>query len=148
MTIQVGHPHECPTFFCPPPMRKSTGQQVNGSTSLQVGESTGWCPIGRISPIRPMPPKEKAPLRQNLRQSRHISIIISVRYNFTDRKNRPFGLQYQLDIITQTERTVPLVCRLLPQPKLRLTARWLSSAVCRSSTMPLASRPTRCSRQG
>ena len=29
MTIQVGHPHECPTFFCPPPLRKSTSQQVN-----------------------------------------------------------------------------------------------------------------------
>ncbi|MDD7717563.1 MAG: hypothetical protein PUJ20_08880, partial [Bacteroidales bacterium] len=33
-------------------------------------------------------------LRQNLRQLRHISIIISVRYNFTDRKNRPFGLWF------------------------------------------------------
>lgn len=110
MTIQVGHPHECPTFFCPPPMRKSTSQRVNESTSLQVGESTGWCPIGRISPIRPMPPNAKALLRQNLRHLRHISIIISVRYNLTDRKNRPFGLQYQLDTILQTERTVPLVC--------------------------------------
>ena len=46
MTIQVGHPHECPTFFCPPPMRKSTSQQVN--------ESTSRCPISRISP----PPKK------------------------------------------------------------------------------------------
>ena len=67
MTIQVGHPHECPTFFCAP-KGKSTSQQVNGSTSLQVGESTGWCPIGRISPIRPMPSNAKALLRQNLRQ--------------------------------------------------------------------------------
>ena len=32
MTIQVGHPHECPTFFCAP-KGKSTSQQVNGSTS-------------------------------------------------------------------------------------------------------------------
>ena len=48
MTIQVGHPHKCPTFFCAP----SQGE-VNGSTS--------WCPIGRISPIRPMPPNAKAP---------------------------------------------------------------------------------------
>ena len=90
MTIQVGHPHECPTFF----LSTSPGgsQRVNGSTSLQVGESTGWCPIGRISPIRPMPPNAKALLRQNLRHLRHISIIISVRYNLTDRKNRPFGL--------------------------------------------------------
>lgn len=91
MTIQVGHPHECPTFFCAP-KGKSTSQQVNGSTSLQVGESTSWCPIGRISPIRPLPPNAIALLRQNLRHLRHISIIISVRYNLTDRKNRPFGL--------------------------------------------------------
>ena len=89
MTIQVGHPHECPTFFLSTFQEKSTSQQVNGSTSLQVGESTSWCPIGRISPIWPMPPKAKAPLPQNLR---HISITISVRYNHTDRKNRPFGL--------------------------------------------------------
>ena len=32
MTIQVGHPHECPTFFCAP-KGKSTSQQVNESTS-------------------------------------------------------------------------------------------------------------------
>ena len=56
MTIQVGHPHECPTFFCPPPQG-----EVNGSTSQQVNRSTSWCPIGRISLIRPMPPKAKAP---------------------------------------------------------------------------------------
>ena len=64
MTIQVGHPHECPTFFCAPPRGKSTSQQVNRSTSLQVGESTGWCLIGRISPICPMLTNAKAPLRQ------------------------------------------------------------------------------------
>ena len=32
MTIQVGHPHECPTFFCAPSqgeVNESTGQQVN-----------------------------------------------------------------------------------------------------------------------
>ena len=59
MTIQVGHSHECPTFFvCSSPGggRKSTSQQVNGSTS--------WCPIGRISPIRPMLTNAKAPFRQ------------------------------------------------------------------------------------
>ena len=89
MTIQVGHPHECPTFF----LSTSPGgsQRVYESTSLQVGESTSWCPIGRISPIRPMPPNAKALLRQNLRHLRHISIIISVRYSLADRKNRPFG---------------------------------------------------------
>ena len=47
MTIQVGHPHECPTFFCPPPMRKSTGQRVNEL-------------MGRISPICPMLTNVKA----------------------------------------------------------------------------------------
>ena len=91
MTIQVGHPHECPTFFCAS-KGKSTSQQVNGSTSLQVGESMGRCPIGRISPICPMPPNAKAPLLQKLRHLRHISIKISIRYNLTNRKNRPFGL--------------------------------------------------------
>ena len=84
MTIQVGHPHKCPIFFMRLP-----GGEVNGSTS--------WCPIGRISPIRPMPPNAKAPFSiffaKYMRHLRHISIIISVRYNPTDRKNRPFGLQ-------------------------------------------------------
>lgn len=92
MTIQVGHPHECPTFFCAPPMRKSTSQRVNESTSLQVGESTSWCPIGRISPIRPMLTNARATLRQKLHHLWHISITISIRYNSTDLKNRPFGL--------------------------------------------------------
>lgn len=93
MTIQVGHSLGCPTFFCALPMGS---QQVNKSTSLQVGESMGWCligpigPIGRISPIRPMPLSSF--FAKNLRHLRHISIIISVRYNLTDRKNRPFGL--------------------------------------------------------
>ena len=96
MTIQVGHSLGCPTFFCvflPWGGRKSTSQRVNRSTSLQVGESMGWCligPIGRISPIRPMPLSSF--FAKNLRHLRHISIIISVRYNLTDRKNRPFGL--------------------------------------------------------
>lgn len=88
MTIQVGHPHECPTFFCVLPMRKSTGQRVNRSTS--------WCPIGRISPICPMLTNAKAPpfpfCAKNLRHLWHISIIISIKYNSIDRKNRPFGL--------------------------------------------------------
>ena len=35
MTIQVGHPHEYPTFFCPPPRRS---QQVNESTGQQVNK--------------------------------------------------------------------------------------------------------------
>ena len=98
MTIQVGHPHKCPTFFlCAFLGGKSTGQQVNGSTSQQVNGSTSQqVKIGRISPIRPMPPNAKAPFSffaKYMRHLRHISIIISVRYNPTDRKNRPFGLQ-------------------------------------------------------
>lgn len=52
MTIQVGHPHECPTFFLSTSQEKSTSQRVN---KLEIG------PIGRISLIRPMPPKAKAP---------------------------------------------------------------------------------------
>lgn len=35
MTIQVGHPHECPTFFCAP-KGKSTSQQVNKFASWRV----------------------------------------------------------------------------------------------------------------
>ena len=53
MTIQVGHPHKCPTFFVRLPGGKSTGQRANKPTS--------WCPIGHISPIRPMPPNAKVP---------------------------------------------------------------------------------------
>ena len=37
MTIQVGHPHECPTFFCPPPHG-----EVNESTSQQVNKFASW----------------------------------------------------------------------------------------------------------
>ena len=33
MTIQVGHPHECPTFFL-----STSHEDVNGSTSQQVGD--------------------------------------------------------------------------------------------------------------
>ena len=64
----------------------------------EVNGSTSWCPIGRISPIRPIPPNAKAPFSiffaKYMRHLRHISIIISVRYNPTDRKNRPFGLRF------------------------------------------------------
>lgn len=38
MTIQVGHPHECPTFFCAPPQGKSTSQQVNKFASWRVNK--------------------------------------------------------------------------------------------------------------
>lgn len=37
MTIQVGHPHECPTFFCAP-KGKSTSQQVNKFASWRVNK--------------------------------------------------------------------------------------------------------------
>ena len=38
MTIQVGHPHECPTFFlCPQgEVNESTGQRVNKFASWRV----------------------------------------------------------------------------------------------------------------
>ena len=91
MTIQVGHSLGCPTFFCVfLPWGGGGSQRVTGSTSLQVGESMGRCPIGRISLIRPMPLSSF--FAKNLRHLRHISITISIRYNPTDRKNRPFGL--------------------------------------------------------
>lgn len=40
MTIQVGHPHECPTFFLSTSheeVNESTGQQVCKLASQQVG---------------------------------------------------------------------------------------------------------------
>ena len=52
MTILVGHPHKCPTFFVLIPRG-----------SQQVNKSTSWCLIGRISPICPMLTNVKAPLR-------------------------------------------------------------------------------------
>lgn len=56
MTIQVGHPHECPTFF----LCSSFGGDVNELTGQRVNKLE-IDPIGRISLIRPMPPKAKAP---------------------------------------------------------------------------------------
>ena len=53
MTIQVGHPHECPTFFCPPPQRKSTSQQVNGLVSDRSDKSDSSDATKRISPLAP-----------------------------------------------------------------------------------------------
>ena len=101
MTIQVGHPHKCPTFFlCAFPggsqrVNGSTSQRVNKSTSQQVNKSTGqdrsYKPDSADAAIC------KSPFlhffAKYMRHLRHISIIISVRYNLTDQKNRPFGLQ-------------------------------------------------------
>ena len=81
MTIQVGHSLGCPTFFCAPPQGGGS-QRVNGSTSLQVGESMGRCPIGWISPIRPMPLSSF--FAKNLSHLWHISITISIRYNLIE----------------------------------------------------------------
>ena len=39
MTIQVGHPHECPTFFLSTSQEKSTGQQVNKLVSDRSDKS-------------------------------------------------------------------------------------------------------------
>ena len=97
MTIQVGHPHECPTFFlCPQgEVNESTGQRVNKFASWRVNKLVSdRSDKSDLSDAA----KSKSPLApffcQNLRQLRHISIIISVRYNLTDRKNRPFGLKF------------------------------------------------------
>ena len=41
MTIQVGHPHECPTFFLstsPGEVNESTGQRVNKFASWRVNK--------------------------------------------------------------------------------------------------------------
>ena len=85
MTIQVGHPHECPTFFCAPShgeVNESTGQQVNKLVSDRSDKSD-------LSDAH----KCKSPLAPK------ICVICSV-----------YQSQYQLDTISQTERTVPLVC--------------------------------------
>ena len=45
MTIQVGHPHECPTFFLSTSheeVNESTGQRVNGSTGQRVNKFASW----------------------------------------------------------------------------------------------------------
>ena len=36
MTIQVGHPHECPTFFLSTSQEKSTSQRVNKFASWRA----------------------------------------------------------------------------------------------------------------
>lgn len=92
MTIQVGHPHECPTFFCAP-KGKSTSQQVNKFASWRVNrlvsdrsdKSDSSDATKRKSPLSPF-------FAKYMRHLRHISITISIRYNLTNRKNRPFGL--------------------------------------------------------
>ena len=56
MTIQVGHPHECPTFFCPPPQGEvngSTGQRVNKLVSDRSDKSDSSDATKRISPLSP-----------------------------------------------------------------------------------------------
>ena len=52
MTIQVGHPHECPTFFCAP-KGKSTGQRVNKLMSDRSDKSDSSDATKRISPLAP-----------------------------------------------------------------------------------------------
>ena len=61
-------------------------QRINELVSDRSYKPDSTDATKRISPLAPF-------FCQNLRQLRHISIIISARYNFTDRKNRPFGLQ-------------------------------------------------------
>ena len=89
MTIQVGHPHECPTFFCPPPMRMSTGQRVNKFASWRVNKLVSDRSDKSDSPDAA---KCKGPLAPKIAPFVAISITISVRYNPTDQKSRPFGL--------------------------------------------------------
>ena len=78
MTIQVGHSLGCPTFFC-------VFLPCGGGGSQRVNRSASWCPIGWISPIRPMLTNVKAPLRKKICAIfRHISITISIRYNLIE----------------------------------------------------------------
>ena len=93
MTIQVGHPHECPTFFlCPQgEVNESTGQRVNKLVSDRSDKSDSSDAAKCKSPLAPK-----------------ICAICGI-----------YKSQYQLDIITQTERTVPLVCAGRAQRRLR-----------------------------
>ena len=56
MTIQVGHPHECPTFFCPPSqgeVNESTGQRVNKLVSDRSDKSDSSDATKSKSPLAP-----------------------------------------------------------------------------------------------
>lgn len=56
MTIQVGHPHECPTFFCPPPhgeVNESTSQRVNKLVSDRSEKSDTSDATKCKSPLAP-----------------------------------------------------------------------------------------------
>lgn len=56
MTIQVGHPHECPTFFCPPPqgeVNESTSQRVNKLVSDRSDKSDSSDAAKCKSPLAP-----------------------------------------------------------------------------------------------
>ena len=56
MTIQVGHPHECPTFFCPPPqgeVNESTSQRVNKLVSDRSYKPDSADATKRKSPLAP-----------------------------------------------------------------------------------------------
>ena len=85
MTIQSGTLTSARPFFVRLPGGKSTGQRVN---KLVFDRS--------YKPDSADAAKCKSPFlhffAKYMRHLQHISIIISVRYNPTDRKNRPFGL--------------------------------------------------------
>lgn len=56
MTIQVGHPHECPTFFLstsPEEVNGSTGQQVNKLVSDRSDKSDSSDATKSKSPLAP-----------------------------------------------------------------------------------------------
>lgn len=85
MTIQVGHSLGCPTFFCVPPLRGSqwvNRSKVNELVSDKSDKSDSFDAHKSKSPLVPK-----------------ICAICGV-----------YQSQYQLDTISQTERTVPLVC--------------------------------------
>lgn len=84
MTIQVGYPHECPTFFCAHPQGKSTSQQVNKLVSDRSDKSD-------LSDAH----KCKSPLAPKTFSIRGV-----------------YSTHYQVDVTQQTERTVPLVCEI------------------------------------
>ena len=85
MTIRSGTHMSARPFFVRLPRGKSTGQQVNKLVSDRSDKSDSADATKCKSPLAP----KFAPFAA-------ISIIISIRYNLTDRKNRPFGLFFGL----------------------------------------------------
>ena len=95
MTIRSGTHMSARPFFVrlPGEVNESTGQQVNEFASWRVNRLVSDRSDKSDSADAT---KCKSPLAPKFAPFAAISIIISIRYNLTDRKNRPFGLFFGL----------------------------------------------------